>query len=206
MNRSFLGRAALTLALITGVAGSALSSDAGGDFGAAYEQVLGRYEITALIYKPTHPDAMSTIISDMHLTPRGDGEGGSAQYVLDATGKADVMNVLQKYGEVRQQLRARGPLGEDDRAGAFSASPGKQFSASLKVRFIPSIRQLPPALIVDYSIKAGLERPLLGGGVADERGLLRYASGGSVLLPDKGALMTVNETTNGFLIWIISAN
>lgn len=206
MNRSFLGRAAIAFALIAGVTGSALSSDTGGDFGAAYEQVLDRYEITALIYKPTHPDAMSTIISDMHLTPRGDGEGGSAQYVLDATGRADVMNVLQKYGEVRRQLRTRGPLGNDGRAGAFSAYPGKQFSASLKVRLIPSVRQLPPALIVDYSLKAGLQRPLLGGAVADERGLLRYASGGSVLLPDKGALMSVTETTNEFLIWIISAN
>ena len=206
MNRSFLGRAAIAFALIAGVTGSALSSDSGGDLGAAYEQVLDRYEITALIYKPTHPDAMSTIISDMHLTPRGDGEGGSAQYVLDAPGRAEVMNVLQKYGEVRRQLRTRGPLGNDGRAGAFSAYPGKQFSASLKVRFISSVRQLPPALIVDYSLKAGLERPLLGGEVADERGLLRYASGGSVLLPDKGALMIVRETTNGSLIWIISAN
>ncbi|CDK23913.1 putative secreted protein (plasmid) [Erwinia amylovora LA637] len=206
MNRSFLGRAALTLALIAGVAGSALSSDAGGDFGAAYDQVIDRFEITALIYKPTDPDAMSTTVSDMHLTLQGGGEGGSAQYVLDATGRADVMNVLQKYGEVRRQLRARGPLGNDGRAGAFSESPGKQFSASIKVRFISSVRQLPPALIVDYSLKASLERPLLGGEVADERGLLRYASGGSVLLPDKGALMIVRETTNGSLIWIISAN
>lgn len=139
MNRSFLGRAALALALIAGVAGSALSSDAGGDFGAAYDQVIDRFEITALIYKPTDPDAMSTTVSDMHLTLQGGGEGGSAQYVLDATGRADVINVLQKYGEVRQQLRARGPLGNDGRAGAFSESPGKQFSASLKVRFsLPS--------------------------------------------------------------------
>jgi hypothetical protein len=206
MNRSFLGHAALTLALIAGVAGSALSSDAGGDFGAAYDQVIDRFEITALIYKPTDPDAMSTTVSDMHLTLQGGGEGGSAQYVLDATGRADVINVLQKYGEVRRQLRARGPLGNDGRAGAYSESPGKQFSASLKVRFISSVRQLPPALIVDYSLKASLRRPLLGGEVADERGLLRYASGGSVLLPDKGALMSVSETTNGFLVWIISVN
>lgn len=206
MNRSFVGRVALTLALITGLAGSALSSDTGGDSGAPYDQVFDRFEITALIYKPTHPDAMSTALSDMHLTLQGDGEGGSAQYVLDATGRADVMNVLQKYGEVRRQLRARGPLGNDGRAGAFSESPGKQLSASLKVRFIPSVRQLPPALIVDYSLKASLERPLLGGEVVDERGPLRYASGGSVLLPDKGALMIVRETTNGPLIWIISAN
>lgn len=206
MNRSFVGRVALTLALITGLAGSALSSDTGGDSGAPYDQVFDRFEITALIYKPIHSDAMSTALSDMHLTLQGDGEGGSAQYVLDATGKADVMNVLQKYGEVRRQLRARGPLGNDGRAGAFSESPGKQLSASLKVRFIPSVRQLPPALIVDYSLKASLERPLLGGEVADERAPLRYASGGSVLLPDKGALMIVRETTNGPLIWIISAN
>lgn len=206
MNRSFLGRAAISFALIAGVTGSALSSDTGREFGAVYEQVIDRFEITALIYKPTHPDAMSTIFSDMHLTLQGDDEGGSAQYVLDATGRADVMNVLQKYGEVGRQLRARGPLGNDGRAGAFSESPGKQFSASLKVRFISSVRQLPPALIIDYSLKASLERPLLGGEVADEHGLLRYASGGSVLLPDKGALMIARETTNGSLIWIISAN
>ncbi|XXN66803.1 hypothetical protein ACRQ84_23010 (plasmid) [Enterobacter ludwigii] len=206
MNRSFLGRAALTFALIAGVAGSALSSDAGGDFGAAYDQVLDRFEITALIYKPAHPDAMSTIISDMHLTPQGDGDGGSVQYILDATGRADVMNVLQKYGEVRRQMRARGPLGNDGRAGAFSESPGKQFSASLKVRFIPSVRQLPPALIVDYSLKASPKRPVSDGAASDDITRQRYASGGSVLLPDKGALMSVSETGSGFLIWIISAN
>jgi len=102
MNRSFLGRAALTLALIAGVAGSALSSDACGDFGAAYEQVLDRFEITALIFKPAQPDGMSAVIGDMHLTPLEEGAG--VQYVLDAAGRGDILSVLHKYGETGRQL------------------------------------------------------------------------------------------------------
>lgn len=204
MNRSFVERVALTLALITGLAGSALSSDAASDFGAAYDQIIDRFEVTALILKPTQHEAMRAIFRDMHLTPYADSADG--QYVLDATGRADVMSVLQKYGAVQRQLHERGPLGNDGHASVFYGGPTAQFSASLKVRFIPSVRQFPPVLIVDYSLKASPELPAYVGTASNDINRLRYVTGGSVLLPDKGALMSVRETADGYLIWIISVN
>ncbi|PIF06889.1 hypothetical protein [Candidatus Pantoea floridensis] len=205
MNRSFLWRAAIAFALITGATGSALSSDAAGDIGATYDQILDRFEITALIFKPAQPGTMSAVISDMHLTPQGDDAGGNGQYVLDAADRAEIMSVLHKYGKVERQLHSRGPLGDDGRAGAFSRWPERQFSASLKTRYIPSVKQKPPAFIMDYSLKASLEHPLPGEVETGDSARLRYTSTGSMLLPDKGALMSIRETSSGFLIWILSA-
>jgi len=82
--------------------------------------------------------------------------------------------------------------------------PGREFSASMQVRYIPSVRKLPAAFAMNYSLSAGLQRQCTAAQCDSTR--MRYASGGSVLVPDKGALMSVRETANGFLIWIISAN
>ena len=202
MKRSFLKRAALMLALVAGVAGSALSSATENDFGKDYEQVFDNFEINALIFKPKHHDAMGAVLKGMHLTPLADDGNGNVQYALDAAGKTDVLSMLQKYGELEIQLHRRGPLGNDGRAGAFSMSPEKKFSASLKARYIPSVKHLPPAFIMDYSLKASLNILIP---TSNGAGLPRYACSGSVLLPVKGALMSVNKTANGFLIWIISA-
>lgn len=206
MNRSCLVRAALTLALIAGVAGSALSSDTEKNFSAVFNPPVDRFGITALTFEPAQSDAMGEILRNMHLTSMADDADGNGQYVLDATGTAEVITMLQKYGKVKRQLHQRLPLGDGGRASAFSMWPESQFSASLKTRYIPSVKSLPPAFIMEYSLKTSLERPLPGGAVSDDSARLRYASGGSVLLQDKGSLMSVRQTTNGFLIWLISAN
>lgn len=204
MKRCLTG--ALTLALIVGVTCSALADNAGNYFTTDYNQIVDRFDITALIFEPAQPDGMKAILRDMHLTTLADDADGNGQYVLDFAGSKDVLSVLQKYGKIERQLHQRGPLGDDGRASAFSQRPERQFSVSLKTRFIPSVNQLPPAFIMDYSLKSSLERPLSGGAVADDSTRLRYTSGGSVLLPDKGALMSVRETGSGYLIWIIRAN
>lgn len=205
MNRSFIGRVTLTLALITGLAGSALSSDAGKNLATIFNPAVDRLDITALIFEPAQSDAMGEILRNMHLTSMASDTSGHGQYVLDATGTTDVITMLLKYGKVARQLRQRVSLGDDGRASAFSSWPERQFSASLKTRYIPSVKNSPAAFIMDYSLKASLERPLPGVGMADDSAQLRYASGGSVLLPDKGALISISQTSDGFLIWIISA-
>ena len=204
MNRSFLGRAALTLVLIGGVAGSALPYDAGSDFGTAYEQIIARFEITALIFKPAQTDAIRAVVRDMHLTPQNNSTDENGQYVLDAASRAEILSVLQKYGEVERHLHQRGPVGDNGRAGAFSVRAGREFSASMQVRYIPSVRHLPPAFAMNYSLSVGLQRQCTVAQCDSAR--QRYASGGSVLVPDKGVLMSVRKTSNGFLIWLISAN
>jgi len=206
MNRSFLGRFALALALIAGVAGSALSSDAGNHSGTDFDKIIDRIDISALIFEPAQPDAMGAVLRDIHLTSQVDDADGNGQYVLDAAGRADVLSLLQKYGKVKRQLHQQVIPSEDGRASAIAMWPGEYFSASLKTRYISSVNHLPSAFILDYSLKASLERPEQGGAVPDESASLRYASGGSVLLADKGALMSIRETGSKFLIWIVSVN
>lgn len=94
MSRSLLSRFALTLVLIAGVAGSALSSDTVSNSDTDYHQVF--FDITALIFEPAQPYAMETILRVMHLASQADDASGNGQYVLDAEGRTDVLSVLQK--------------------------------------------------------------------------------------------------------------
>lgn len=160
MNRSFIRRVALTIALITGLAGSALSSDAGNNLATIFNPSVDRLDITALIFEPAQSGAMGEILRNMHLTSMESDTSGNGQYVLDATGTTDVITMLLKYGKVERQPRQRVSLGDDGRASAFSRWPERQFSASLKTRYIPSVKNSPAAFIMDYSLKASLEPPL----------------------------------------------
>ncbi|MBD8165369.1 hypothetical protein [Erwinia persicina] len=204
MKSIFMRHTVLALALIAGVAGSALSSDAVSSLSSGYEQTLTHHEITALIFKPGQPDAMNTFLTRVHAVTQADDNDGNGLYVLKSADRAAAMSFLQGYGKISRRFHIKMPQGEDGKSSAFSMWPNEKFGARLKASYLSSLKQMPPAVILDFSLKATLESTpasVIHYGLDQPR----YVSEGSVLLPEKGALMSVRQTDNGFLIWLVSA-
>lgn len=204
MKRFAITRAALVFVLMAGLSASAISSDAVTRLSEGYGQLLHHFDVSALTFSPAQPDVMNTIFTRLNVRQQADGAEGDGLYVLDAASSRDVMHLLQEGGKTGRKLHIRLPAGEDGKAGAFSMRPDGEFSASLKAHYLESVKQLPPAVILDYSLKATLGRPTIASSLRSGIERLRYVSGGSVLLPDKAALMSVRQTDSGYLIWFVS--
>ncbi|WP_455853600.1 hypothetical protein [Pantoea endophytica] len=201
MKRFAITRAALVFVMMAGLSASAISSDAVTRLSEGYGQLLHHFDVSALTFSPAQPDVMNAILTRLNVRQQADGDG---LYVLDATSSRDVMHLLQEGGKTGRKLHIRLPAGEDGKAGAFSMRPDGEFSASLKAHYLESVKQLPPAVILDYSLKATLGRPTIASSLRSGTERLRYVSGGSVLLPDKAALMSIRQTDSGYLIWLVS--
>lgn len=204
MNRFAITRAAFVIVMMAGLSASAISSNAVTRLSESYDQLLHHFVVSALTFSPAQPDAMNAILTRLNVQQQGDGAEGNGLYVLDGGSSRDVMHLLQEGGQTGRKLHIRLPAGEDGKADAFSMWPDGEFSASLKAHYLESVKQLPPALILDYSLKATLNRPAIAGSIRSDTDQPRYISGGSVLLPDKGSLMSVRKTDSGYLIWLVS--
>lgn len=204
MKRFAITRAALVIVMMAGLSASAISSDAVTRLSESYDQLLHHFVVSALTFSPAQPDSMNAILTRLNVQQQADGAEGNGLYVLDAASSRDVMHLLQEGGQTVRKLHIRLPAGEDGKAGAFSMWPDGEFSASLKAHYLESVKQLPPAVILDYSLKATPDRPAIAGSLRSDTDQSRYISGGSVLLPDKGSLMSVRQTGSGYLIWLVS--
>jgi len=206
MKRFAIKRAALVFIIMAGLSASAISSDAVTRLSEGYDQLLHHFNVSALTFSPAQPDVMKAILTQLKVLQQADDAEGNGLYVLNAASSRNVMLLLQEGGKTGRKLHIRLSADEDGKAGAFSMWPDGEFSASLKAHYLESVNQLPPAVILDYSLKATLDGPTIASAIHSGTEQPRYVSGGSVLLPDKGALMSVRQTDNGFLIWLVSTH
>lgn len=204
MKRFAIKRAVLVIVMMAGLSASAISSDAVTRLSESYDQLLHHFVISALTFYPAQPDAMNAILTRLNVQQQADEAEGNGLYVLDGASSRDVMHLLQEEGETGRKLHIRLPAGEDGKAGAFSRGRDGEFSASLKAHYLEFVKQQPPAVMLDYSLKATLKRQAIAGSLRSDTDQPRYISGGSVLLPDKGSLMSVRQTDSGYLIWLVS--
>lgn len=204
MKRQILSRLGLTITLLAGIAGSALSSDMNRNADTAYAQNPTRVEMTALIFTPAKPDDMNAAISHLNAIRESDDDSGNSLYVLNTRQRDSVISTLQEKGKIIRKLHYLMPVGDDGKASAFSRRPDEQFSVSMKAYNLLSLNKLPPALAIDFSFKAMLKAPTLADALTEGFGQKIYESGGSVLLPENGALLNIRRTGQGFLVWLIS--